>query len=123
MLWQKSVLMDELSVKKLIEEIYQQHYYHLTKRKIQFLLDWFTAAGKKNSEFGFIGERGMSSQLKKAVAFLLETEKEWMFKYLNSQTNLPFCVFFVEKAHREGINFSETFADKLLKKEKDDEHL
>lgn len=82
----------------------------LTNRQALFLIDWYI--DQKDKEFGFREVQGFHEQLKMAISFYKETEREWQDCVLNDQTHLSFEAFLREKAQNEMIDLS----DKLLKK-------
>ena len=87
----------------------------LTNKQLSFILAWYQDI--KDKEFGFRDIRGFKVQLKAAIDFYLETEREWQEKVLKNETKLSFIEFFECTAGWEGIDLPINFKDRITKGE------
>lgn len=83
----------------------------LSNRQAIFLIAWYF--DKKDQEFGFREVKGFHEQLKMAVEFYKNTEREWQDRILNNQTRHSFEGYFYEKAKNEMIDLPNRFVNYL----------
>lgn len=90
----------------------------LTGFQIAFLLDWHEI--NKPKMFGFQGIRSLEDQLRRAIVFLKEIERDWESRARNNQTSLQFYQFFFYSAVSRGIQVVSDFEDRYLQSIKGD---
>ena len=90
----------------------------LTIRQLRFILNWYDLIGTEGKEFGFRDGQGLEEQVKLAVNFLLETEREWQAKVLDGELVSPFIDYFESMSIKNGITLPDNFSININKIEK-----
>ena len=75
----------------------------LTIRQLRFILNWYDLMGTAGKEFGFRGVDGLNEQIKLAVNFYLETEREWQSRVLNGEKMPVFLLYFINRPRKTNI--------------------